>query len=46
MLLGQLRGNSDGVERIDDDSPQVVFREVRHAYLLPFKNAVQLSYFL
>jgi hypothetical protein len=36
MLLGQLRGNGDGVERIDDDPLQVVFREVRHAYLLPF----------
>jgi hypothetical protein len=46
MLLGQLRGNGDGVERIDDDPLQVVFREVRHAYLLPFGNAVQLYYLL
>jgi hypothetical protein len=31
MLLGPLGGNSDGVERVDDDSMQVIFREVRHA---------------
>jgi hypothetical protein len=42
MLPGQLGSNSDGVERIDDDALQVVFRELWHAYLLPFGNAVQL----
>ncbi len=46
MLLGQLRCNGDGVERIDDDSLQVVFRELWHAYLLPFENAVQLCFLL
>src|SRR5260221_7775922 len=46
VLLGQLWGNGDGVERIDDDPLQVVFREARHAFLLPFENAVQLYYLL
>jgi hypothetical protein len=36
MLLGQLGGNGDSVERIDDDPLQVVFREVRHADSLLF----------
>ena len=46
VLLGKLGGNGDGVERIDDDPLQVVFREVRHATLLPFGNAFQLYYLL
>ena len=37
MLLGQLRGNGDGVERIDENALQAVFRELWHAYL-PFKT--------
>ena len=40
MLLGQLKSNSDGIERIDDDPLQAVFREARHAILLPFGHAV------
>src|SRR2546423_1808284 len=42
MLLGPLGGKSDGVERIDNDPLHVVFREVWHAYLLPFGNAAHL----
>ncbi len=42
MLLGQLSGNGDSVERIDDDPLQAVLRELWHAYLLPFGSAVQL----
>jgi len=42
MLPGQLGSNSDGVERIDDDALQAVFREARHAILLPFGDAVHL----
>src|SRR6266700_3086921 len=46
MLPGQLGSNSDGVERIDVNALQVVFRELWHAYLLPFGNAVQLYHLL
>ncbi len=46
MLLDQRRGYGHGVERIDDDALQAVFCEVRHAFLLPFKFAVHLSYLL
>jgi hypothetical protein len=42
MLLGQLSGNGESVERIDDDPLQAVLRELWHAYLLPFGSAVQL----
>lgn len=42
MLLGQLQGNGDGVEWIDDDSLHGIFRELGHAILLPFGNAVHL----
>jgi hypothetical protein len=31
MLFGQLRGDGESIERVDDDPLQVVFREVRHA---------------
>src|SRR6516165_10612756 len=42
VLLGQLRGNGDGVKRVDDDSTQAVFRKVRHERLLSFGNDIRL----
>src|SRR5713101_8157754 len=46
MLPGQLRGNGDGVEWIDDDPLQAAFCEVRHAFLLPFGSTVRFNYLL
>src|SRR5260370_28867965 len=42
MLLSQLRGNGDGVERIDDALQQVFFHERQDYYLLLFDNALLL----
>ena len=43
VLLCQLRGDGDGVERVDNNSPQAVFREVRHVRLLSFGNRERRS---
>jgi hypothetical protein len=46
MLGGENRVDVDGLGWIDDDSLQAVFRESRHAILLPFGSIVQLNYLL
>jgi hypothetical protein len=40
IFRGKLGSNCDGVERIDDDSLQVVFRELCHSSLLLRRNTV------